>query len=65
VALYLLHLHWKQDGGPINLANGGLIMKGVSRFAKQRALNLLERAGLISVQRRSRRSPVVQIMLAG
>ena len=66
VALYLLHLSWKEKGAPIKLANGMLERDGVSRFGKWRALADLEQRGLIAVERRPRRSPVVRLnMLQG
>jgi hypothetical protein len=59
VALHLLYQHWKLRGQPIKLANGILKMEGVSRRAKWRALGELERAGLITIERRRRKSPVI------
>ena len=63
VALNLLYLHWKDNGDPIKLANGMLAMSGVTRFSKWRALRQLERAGLIKIERRPRRSPVIVVVL--
>jgi hypothetical protein len=63
VVLYLLHLHWKGNGGPIKLANGMLRSCGVSPRSKWRALAELEQRGLIEVERRPRRSPIVHLML--
>lgn len=62
VALYLLHLDWKGRGEPIELANGMLRICGVSRQSKWRALADLERRGLVEIERRPRRSPVVRLM---
>jgi hypothetical protein len=61
VALYLLHLHWKggRSGHPVKLPNVGLRDVGVSRQSKWRALADLERLGLISIERRPNRSPLV------
>ena len=64
LAMYLLYLHWKNGGEPIKLANGMLRNDGVSRQSKWRALADLERRGLLSVERRRRRSPVVQLNLS-
>jgi hypothetical protein len=61
VALYLLFLHWKNGGKPIKLANGMLKLSGTSRQSKWRALTELERQGLITVERRARRSPIVRL----
>jgi hypothetical protein len=61
LALHLLYLHWKGRGQPIKLANGMLKIDGISRAAKWRALAELERRGLVSVERRSKRSPLVSV----
>ena len=61
VALYFLFLHWKNGGEPIKLANGMLKLSGTSRQSKWRALTELERRGLITVERRARRSPIVRL----
>jgi hypothetical protein len=61
IVWHLLHEHWKQAGGPIKLSNGMLALDGVGRGAKWRALNKLESLGLISVERRDRKSPIVTI----
>jgi hypothetical protein len=61
VALDLLYLGWKGKGAPVKLANGMLRLDGISRQSKWRALNDLERRGLVSVQRRANRSPLVHL----
>jgi hypothetical protein len=61
VAIYLLYLHWKDGGGAIKLPNGMLKIDGVSRQAKWRALGDLERRGLITVERRPSRSPLIRL----
>jgi hypothetical protein len=63
VALHLLYLHWKQGGHAITLANGMLIMEGVSRWAKWRALRELEQLGLINIECRPRKSPLVTVIV--
>jgi hypothetical protein len=63
VAITLLFLHWKANGDPVKLANGMLGMDGVSRFAKHRALAELEQFGLITINRRQRKSPIVTLIL--
>jgi uncharacterized membrane protein len=40
-----------------------LLIEGVSRQAKWKALRDLERRGLITVERRSRRSPLVRVLV--
>ena len=61
VLCHLLHEDWKQGGGPIKVPNGFLNKLGVGRGAKSRALKKLERLGIISVERRDRKSPIVTI----
>lgn len=64
VALHLLYLHWKNSGKSFTFANGMLKYDGISRFSKWRALADLERRGLIIIERRTRRSPIVHVLLA-
>jgi hypothetical protein len=62
VAQRLLFLHWKAKGKPITLANGALAADGVARNAKVKSLQELERRGLVSVEWRSRKSPIVTVL---
>jgi hypothetical protein len=59
LAVYLLHLHWKSRGKPIQLANAVLRQMCVGSDAKWRALLELETLGLVAVSRRDRKSPEV------
>jgi hypothetical protein len=62
VVWHLLHEDWKQGGGrPIKMPNGMLAIDGVGRHAKWRALNRLEKLGLITIERRPDKSPIVTI----
>jgi hypothetical protein len=62
VALDLLYLAWRDGkGGSVKLGNGMLRHDGISRQSKWRALNELERRGLIAVERRPNRSPLVHL----
>jgi hypothetical protein len=63
VALHLLQLHFRDRGRPARLGNLALRLSGVSRAKKRRALVELERLGLISVERRPRKSPIVTVIL--
>jgi hypothetical protein len=63
VALFLLHLHWRGGGEPVKLANGMLAMDGVPPTSKRRALADLERRGLITVERRPHKSPLIKLRL--
>jgi hypothetical protein len=57
VALYILRVNWKGGGVPFPLPNGAI--PKVKTRAKWRALCELERMGLITVERRRRRSPII------
>jgi hypothetical protein len=61
VALHVLYLNWKNDGKPFKLANGMLAYDGVSPDSKWRALKDLERRGLIMVEWRKKKSPVIHV----
>jgi hypothetical protein len=61
VAWHLLHLDWKSHGEPFTLANGMLEYDGISRWSKRRALEDLEGRGLISIDRRRKKSPVIHV----
>ena len=62
VWLRLLHMAWKANSSTFPLPNGKLESEGVSRFAKYRALRELEAAGLIVVERRHGKAPLVSIV---
>ena len=62
VACHLLHLHWKNHGKPFKLPNGMLQYDGISRQSKWRALPDLERRGLIRVERRLKKSPIIHLL---
>ena len=61
VALHLLYRDWKNGGQPFLLCNRTLEKEGVNRFAKWRSLDELEQLGLISIERRVRRSPRITV----
>jgi hypothetical protein len=62
VALHLLYQRWKTDSQVVQLSNGVLVHEGVARRAKWRALRELEKLGLISIERRPRRSPIITLL---
>jgi hypothetical protein len=62
VWLLLLHLSWKARGPTFKLPNGRLVVRGVSRFTKNRALRDLEKAGLIKVVVGRGKSPTVTLL---
>jgi hypothetical protein len=63
IANRVLYLRWKNRGQPFRLPNSMLEYDGVSRYSKWRALTKLERLGLISIERRSGKSPTVHVRL--
>jgi hypothetical protein len=63
VALSILRQHWKTNGQPFRLSNAALEKEGVGRHSKWRALQELEEAGLIRVEMRPRKSPVVTVLV--
>ena len=63
VALHLIYAHWRAGGRPIHLANITLAEEGVNRRAKWRALGELERFGLVKIERRSRKAPLVTLIV--
>jgi hypothetical protein len=62
VALHLLYQHWWQRGQSFTLSNGAIA--SVSRRMKWRALAELEQLGLVSIERRPRKSPIITILVA-
>jgi hypothetical protein len=63
VALHVLYLHWRSEGRPIPLSNVALADKGVSRQSKWRALMELVHLGLIKIEKRRRKSPVIVVLV--
>jgi hypothetical protein len=63
LALHLLYQHWKTGGQPVRLSNVAVATAGVTRRSKWNALTELERAGLVRVEKRPRRSPVVTLLV--
>jgi hypothetical protein len=62
VWLYVFHRVWSDKNNTVVVANQTLNSWGVSRDQKTQALRLLEEAGLITVQWRERRSPLVTLL---
>ena len=62
VCVELLYASWKAKSSTFSLPNGRLKKLGVSREAKRRALRDLERAGLITVERPTRKTPIVSLI---
>ena len=62
VWVLLQHMAWQNDRAAFPLSNAVLVKYGVSREIKRRALAALEAAGLIVVERRHGRAPVVTLI---
>ena len=62
LALHLLFLHFRGRGAAIVLANRTIQREGIPRQSKRRALRDLERRGLVEVDWRPRRSPIVWVL---
>jgi hypothetical protein len=62
VWLYVFHRVWSDKNQTVVVANQTLDCWGVRRKEKYKALRLLEEAGLVSVQWRARRSPLVTLL---
>lgn len=62
LALYLLHRKFRRHTQTIRLPNGDLAGCGVNRHAKRRALRELELAGLVVVEGRVGKSPLVTLL---
>jgi hypothetical protein len=62
VWVWLLHLSWETRSKTFRLPNARLLDRGVSPYAKRRALRELEAACLIRVVREVGKSPLVTLM---
>jgi hypothetical protein len=62
VAGHLWHLDWKHHSKPFKLPNMALAYYGISRFTKWRVLRELERRGLIRLECRDRKSPIIHLV---
>jgi hypothetical protein len=63
VCVYLLHAAWRAKSLTFPLPNERLKKLGVSREVKRYVLRDLEAAGLITVERRSGKTPLVTLVL--
>jgi hypothetical protein len=62
VGIWLLHLAWKAGKLTFPLPNGRLEAHGISRKVKRAVLHKLEAAGLIKVDRRRGKSPLITLL---
>ena len=63
VLVYLLRTSWKARSATFPLPNVYLKKNGVSPKVKRRVLRNLEAAGLITVERPRRKSPIVTLVV--
>jgi hypothetical protein len=63
VLIYLLHASWKAGSTTFPLPNGYLKQHGVSRWVKYRVLRELVKAGLITIERRRRKTLLVTLVV--
>jgi hypothetical protein len=64
LAIVLLRLNYKHNGHAFKFANSALEEAGVSANSKLRGLKELEGLGLIAVDRRGFKSPVIKVLHA-
>jgi hypothetical protein len=62
VCIWLLHLSWRARSPTFSLPNDRLNKRGADRRRKRRALRALEAAGLITVERRHGKTPIVTLV---
>jgi hypothetical protein len=62
VSVWLLHLAWRAKSPTFPVPNNQLGRCGVDRHAKYKALAKLERAGLITVDRRNGKTLIVTLV---
>jgi hypothetical protein len=62
LALHILFLHFRERGVAIILANRTIEREGIPRQSKRRALRDLERRGLVEVDWRPKKSPIVRVL---
>jgi len=62
VGVWLLYRAWQKKSLTFDVPNEALAAFGISRNTKSRALRQFEAAGLIKVQRRPRKSPLVTLL---
>ncbi len=62
VWIWLLYMAWERGSRSVRLANVTLRGWGVSRRTKWRVLQDLEKAGLILIERRPRKSPRITVL---
>jgi len=62
LCIELLHAVWRTKRQTFPLPNDRLTKLGITRYTKRRALSDLEQAGLITVERPPRKTPVITVV---
>jgi hypothetical protein len=62
LALHILFQHFRERGAAITLANRTIERDGIPGQSKRRALRDLERRGLVRVDWRPNKSPIVRVL---
>jgi hypothetical protein len=60
LAFHLLYEHWRNGGRAIKLPNSAL---GIERRRKWRGLRELEQFGLVTIERRARKAPLITVLV--
>jgi hypothetical protein len=61
VWVWLVYRAWQTKNQTVAVPNGALAKYGVSRKVKSLALRQLEASGLITIERRTRKTPIVTL----
>lgn len=64
VCVELLYAAWKTKRSTFPLPNSRLAKLGITRETKRRVLRDLERAGLVAVERPSRKTPIITLVVS-
>jgi hypothetical protein len=64
-ATHLHYLRYREHSETVKLANAALKQVGISRFTKWDALHDLERRGLIIIENRGKKSPMITLLKLG
>jgi hypothetical protein len=62
VWIWLVYRAWQTKSTTVSVPNSALVKLGVSREVKRLALRQLERAGLVTIERHTRKTPAVTLL---
>jgi hypothetical protein len=63
LANHLLYEHWRNGGQALVLSNSAMAQVGMTRWGKWEGLHELEQLGLVTIERRPRKSPLVTVLV--